>query len=679
MTESSYYQELMQEIFAKSDSAEDFNETVFTETVSDFLIDQAIIDEYTYVGFRKETLGIKVDAWTLNDELEKLTLFVTDFRFSPSAESLTSQEVIRSFKRVEKFLRYSIEKKLSSQLEESIPAFELAKNIHDSWERISTVHIILLSNAVLSKRVESYDESEYIGRKITYDIWDVSRLERIEAAGVEREEVVLTFESGIKCLPASVGEKHLESYLLVMPGKTLSELYERYGERLLEQNVRTFLQFRGKVNKGIRNTIIHEPEMFFSYNNGLSATAEKISTNADKSSILSITNLQVVNGGQTTASIFNAWKKNKADLENVFVQVKLTVIDNKEVDEIVPKISEYANTQNRVSAADFFSNHPFHLRVEEFSRRIWAPSPAGGLRETHWFYERARGQYGNAQSNLTPAKRKEFQGINPRAQMFTKTDLAKFIITYAMQPHIVSMGAQKNFAKFASEIGKSWESQDKQYNQLYFEQLLAKGIMFRYLDRNIMRQDWYGGYKANIVTYSIAKLVNMVQETGRRIDLEKIWSNQKLSDAMEEQLLEIAEEVNEEIQNTPDGITNVTEWCKRAMCWEKIQNLNIDLSRELFEELLYADTARAHEHNAVQVQEIQSGIVIQAYVIEKGSKHWVRLLEWASKNKAFNTQQMSIVESACFIPKRLPTEKQAMVIKKLEEQAIQDGFYPNDT
>jgi hypothetical protein len=677
MTDSSFYQEFMQAVFAKSDAAADFNETIFTETVADFLIDQAIIDEFTYVGFRKETLGIKVDAWTLNEELEKLTLFVTDFRFSPNAESLTAQDIARSFKRVEKYLHYSIEKKLSNQLEESIPAFELSKIIHDSWENISTVHIILLSNAILSKRVESYDESDYSGKKITYDIWEISRLERIEAAGVEREEVVITFENGLKCLPASIGEEHLESYLLVMPGRTLSELYERYGERLLEQNVRTFLQFRGKVNKGIRNTIIHEPEMFFSYNNGISATAEKISTNSDKSSIQSLTNLQVVNGGQTTASIYNAWKKNRADLENVFVQVKLTVIDNQEVDEIVPKISEFANTQNRVSAADFFSNHPFHLRIEEFSRRLWAPSSAGGLRETHWFYERARGQYGNAQSNMTPTKRKEFQGLNPRAQMFTKTDLAKFINSYSMQPNLVSMGAQKNFAKFASEIGKSWESHDKEYNELYFERLIAKAIMFRYLDKNIMRQEWYGGYKANIVTYSIAKLVTMVKETGRRIDLERIWSEQKLPGAMEEQLLEIAEAVNYEIQDTPEGFTNVTEWCKRAMCWEKIQDLNIDLSREFYKELIYADEAREHEHSAQQVQKIHSGIEIQAYVIERGPKHWARLLEWASDNQAFNRQQMSIIESACFIPKRLPSEKQAMVIKKLEEQATQDGFYPD--
>ena len=211
--------------------------------------------------------------------------------------------------------------------------------------------------------------------------------------------------------------------------------------------LRTFLQFRGKVNKGIRNTIQNEPEMFFAYNNGLTTTAESVETDKARERIRSVTNFQIVNGGQTTASIFTATKKDKAALSKVYVQVKLTVIPPERAEAVVPRISEYANTQNKVSAADFFSNHPFHLRIEELSRRIWAPSPTGGLRETHWFYERARGQYANAQANLTPAKQREFLAKNPRSQMFTKTDLAKFEYSMSMRPHIVSLGAQEQLRR----------------------------------------------------------------------------------------------------------------------------------------------------------------------------------------------------------------------------------------
>ena len=155
---------------------------------------------------------------------------------------------------------------------------------------------------------------------------------------------------GIQCLPASFESSTCKSYLLAMPGKMLAEIYDKYGERLLEQNVRTFLQFRGGVNKAIRNTLKSQPEMFFAYNNGLTVTAENMDVQNNR--ILSVTNLQIVNGGQTTASIFMSKMQNKNDinLEHVYVQVKLSRIALEKVDEIVPTISQCANTQNKVSS-----------------------------------------------------------------------------------------------------------------------------------------------------------------------------------------------------------------------------------------------------------------------------------------------------------------------------------------
>src|SRR3546814_9654221 len=135
-----------------------------------------------------------------------------------------------------------------------------------------------------------------------------------------------------------------------------------------------------------------------------------------------VVDLQIVNGGQTTASLFHTRKRDKADLSQIFVQLKLSFIDSLQSETVVPRISEYANTQNRVNAADFFSNHPFHVRMEGFSRRIWAPAQKGAQRETKWFYERARGQYADAQSKLTPAEQRRFKAEHPKPQMFTKTD-----------------------------------------------------------------------------------------------------------------------------------------------------------------------------------------------------------------------------------------------------------------
>ncbi len=674
-----YHVEFMQDIIARSGAANDFYEASFTERLCDFLVEQAVIGDYAYVGYKKMGKGIRLDAWDFNEEMEILNLFVTDFRFSKDLEALSNTDVSKSFNRVAKFFTESLHKKFHPSLEETTPGYEAARIIHDKSASISRVHFFLLSNAQLSERVETVKSNKVEGYKCTYDIWDISRLHRIESSENAREDVIVNFEEfnqdGIPCLPAFTGSDDLESYLLVMPGKLIADLYDKFGERLLEQNVRTFLQFRGSVNKGIKNTIQNQPEMFFAYNNGLTVTAEYVETDKKREKIKSVTNLQIVNGGQTTASIFTAMKKEKAELSNVYVQVKLTVIPSDKVDVVVPRISEYANTQNKVSAADFFSNHPFHLRLEEFSRRLWAPSPEGGLRETHWFYERARGQYANAQAKLTPAKIKEFLSKNPRNQMFTKTDLAKFEHSIDMQPHIVSLGAQKNFARFASEIGSKWDKNEKQFHELYFKQLVAKAILFRSLDESVMGQNWYGGYKANIVTYSLAKLVHMVSDIGKQLNLAQIWTDQKVSSALEEQLLIIAKIVNERIQDTPEDITNVTEWCKREQCWKLIQDLSIPLKKELVAELLDSDEMTELQKDAEKIQKIDNGIITQQYVLEKGAAYWKQIAEYGLKSKILSPKEMGIIEIACEIPKKIPTEKQSEVLIQIEKKVEKEGFF----
>lgn len=432
MSISEYYHEFMQDIHARSGAEENFTEVVFTERMCDFLVDQATIESYTPASYKNTSRGIRLDAWAYNAETGVFNLFISDFRSNSDLETLSKPDVTLYFGRLARFFTKSLDRKFLHALEESSPGYASALEIYEKHKSgaISKVNLVLLSNAQPSERVKAIEDSSIEGYHCTYDIWDIERLFRIESSGKAREDMIINFQEflpeGIPCLPAFTGSDNFASYLLVISGDIVANLYKKYGERLLEQNVRTFLQFRAKVNKGIRNTLQNEPEMFFAYNNGLTATAEQVQMNESCGTIRSVTNFQIVNGGQTTASIFTAMKKHKADLSKVYVQVKLTVVPSENVETVVPKISEYANTQNKVSAADFFSNHPFHLRIEEISRRLWAPSLQGGLKETHWFYERARGQYANAQANLTPAQKKEFLSKNPKIQMFNKTDLAKF-------------------------------------------------------------------------------------------------------------------------------------------------------------------------------------------------------------------------------------------------------------
>ena len=295
----------------------------------------------------------------------------------------------------------------------------------------------------------------------------------------------------------------------------------------------------------------------------------------------------------------------KTDLSRIFVQMKLSVVNPTETEIIVPKISQYANSQNRINAADFFSNHPFHIRIEGFSRRIFAPSPDGAFRETRWFYERARGQYADARSLLTPAQRKKFDLENPRPQLITKTDLAKFINVWRNSPHIVSLGAQKNFVSFAEYIGGKWEKHKDDINEEWFHDAVAKAIVFRTTEKLVRRQDWYqGGYRANIVAYAIAKMAFDISEMSLSLDFQIIWRRQSLSTCMENNIALVAKEVNEVLVNPPQGFRNVSEWAKKLACWDAIRKLRIDWSREFLENLISTDLQRERNREARKDQKI---------------------------------------------------------------------------
>ena len=327
--------------------------------------------------------------------------------------TLTQTEVNKLFNRSKRFFEKCLQDKFRiEQIDESDPVYPVVTEIYNNQDKISKIQFYLFTNAILSDRVKTVDKVILENYQTAFDIWDIGRRTKIQNSGRSKEDIIIDFtkysDGGLNFLDASTKSSKCKSYLLVFPGNLVSEIYDEYGDRLLEQNVRTFLQFRGGVNKSIRNTLTNQPEMFFAYNNGLTVTAEKLEIKNDK--IQTIKNLQIVNGGQTTASIFMSklLDKKNIKLEDVHIQVKLSVIDKDEVDIIVPEISKASNTQNKVNAADFFSNHPYHKRIEDFSRRILAPAKEGAFIETYWFYERARGQYANRQAKLTNSEKKSF-------------------------------------------------------------------------------------------------------------------------------------------------------------------------------------------------------------------------------------------------------------------------------
>jgi hypothetical protein len=572
-----FFHGLVQELLAKAEVSGNFLLATFMETFAGELLEAGFVDGFEFCHWRADR-GMRVDGYWFDDE-GGLDLFIADFEQRQEMKSLTWTEADAALKRLARFLDAAMNGDLAARLEMTSPEHDLAGQIADRRTAIDRVNLILFSERMLSERVQAIPEMRMGEVTVTRSIWDVARLHRHRSSRGHREpidiDLIQMFGRGIPCLPVHPAADADQTFLMVMPGELLASLYERFGARLLEQNVRTFLQARGQVNRGIRETILREPGMFIAYNNGITATARRVGVvdSAAGPEITRMSDLQIVNGGQTTASLFHVRKRDRADLLRVFVQMKLTVIDDDQGEVVVSKISRYANTQNRVSAADFFSNHPFHVRMEEFSRRIWAPARRGAQRETHWFYERARGQYADVQTMLTVAEKRRFLAEYPRAQVFTKTDLARFENVWDDHPRFVNLGAQKNFVRFAQRIAQEWGKSQDAFDEAWFRRAVARALIFRAAEHLVTGQPWYnGGYRANVVAYTLAILAEIIRRRRRTMDWQSIWNGQDIGDGLVQAIALVAREVHEDITQPPSGISNISEWCKKEACWTRLQD-----------------------------------------------------------------------------------------------------------
>jgi len=680
-TVEEFFHDFRQETLADAEANSTYQLEAFMEAVSTELIETGFIEGFEHCHYRAPR-GMRVDGYWFNDE-GALDIFVADFDCRRELETLTRTDVDIAFKRVVNFFEASLQGTLEPDV--TTPEYGLVRQIADRRAMLRQVNFYLTSERVLSDRFQGFPDGEVSSIRATYHIWDMARFQRQRSSRGHKEpldiDFVEMFGNGINCLPANLGSDSYQSYLIVMPASILAALYDRYSARLLEQNVRTFLQARAQVNKGIRATIMNEPQMFFAYNNGITATAQEVETRTTDSGlqILRMTDLQIVNGGQTTASLFHTQRRDKADLSRIFVQMKLSVIDSEQSEMVVPRISEYANTQNRVNAADFFSNHPFHVRMAEFSRRIWAPAQQGAQRETKWFYERARGQYVDAQSKLTAAEQKRFRAEYPKTQMFTKTDLAKFENVFDDHPRWVNLGSQKNFARYALRIGKEWEKSSDSFNEFYFKRAIARGILFRATEKLVSVQPWYnGGYRANIVAYTLSMLGEVTKRRKTTVDYQRIWSAQTIDDVLSEALITIATAVNEDITRPPQGISNISEWCKREGCWTRLldqaDHITELLTDEFWTALASVEDNRHEAKTARQTQKIDNGIEVQKRVFDVPTAHWSLILKEGTSRRLLTPKEMGILRIAEQMPTKIPTERQSAVLIEILDKAQQDGI-----
>jgi len=487
-----FHQDFIQTIISDAESRGLLRPQAFYENVCEALVGSGeLTNNYTVAEYNK------VCGYDNDEEREILTILGHSFfQHDDELQSITLDEIRSSFNKIKAFLNNCNNPQFYKQLEESSSAYAMAHDITQLLvnNKIKKIRLMLLTDARATKNLTQLDSEILLGLEVEFRVVDINYLYRLylsEQVGGDYET-----EVNLQCLKI-VSNDTYQSYLAVIYGLDLVEIYDKYGQKLFEQNVRTFLQFKGKVNKGLKNTIQSSPEMFFAYNNGITATATEIEF-GQSGNISKITNLQIVNGGQTTSAIYAAHKTSKLDVSNIAVQMKLSVVkDIKKTHDFVSKVSQYANTQNKVNPSDFFSNSPFHKEFKDYSKRIRVPAVGGSQLQTHWFYERVRGEYLNEQAYFTPAKKRQFQLENPKEQLLEKTLLAKAEVSWLQKPDTVSKGKEDSASIFAKEISDMLEKDTLAITELYFKNSVSKVILFKFIEKLISKAPWYNqAYRA---------------------------------------------------------------------------------------------------------------------------------------------------------------------------------------
>ena len=489
--------------------------------------------------------------------------------------ALTGDEIQTAVTRAAHFYKCSCDG-LHSRIDPSnTDAGDLARRIYELHERIEVLRVVLLSDGMTG--LKSLDlKNAKDGTRVLVDLYGIERLHRLLGEGLTRDDIDLDLlaETGtaLPCLKATCDGADYDAYMAAIPASVLADVYEKYGTRLLELNVRAFLGVRGRksVNSGLRQTIIEQPKRFLAYNNGIVATADEIEVSTDgrgNLAILSLKGLQIVNGGQTTASLHRARKRDKASLEKITVPAKIIRVRSETLDEMVAAVSRSANSQNTVQPADFSANDPFHTTVETLANNTWLPDQAG-----RWFYERARGSYGAA--DFRAPERRRFASETPKDRRFSKTDLAKYLNAWNGLPHQVSFGNQKNFQSFMQAL-KEQHPDGYVPDEEWFRSFIAKAILFR-ATQAIIKAHKFPAYQANIIAYTVSCIS---WKSGGRIDFERVWTAQSISVEMRKMITKWALEVDKQLRRTA-GSRMVSEWAKKLECWETIRDVGLPV-REL--------------------------------------------------------------------------------------------------
>ena len=693
----------------RADSAISGSDTVdeFLTRTLGMLVDYDEIQDPQRIGCGDKRCSgnhvMRADGYCFDETDHSLVLVISDFQDSHDTDNLTMSRVDDLYWRMYYFLNEICNGRMEDYFDDSDDILKVARLIRkrmnalaDDPEQILKVKLYIITNKDLSpdllnqnlletkirktkgqksvKTTKKIKKSDFEGKPLEINLWSPERFYEKEKS-LNNDPIVIDFETdyhsvGIPCIKGNIGENlGYEAYIAIIPGKLLADIYINHGSKVLEGNVRAFLGTSGSksVNSGIRRTINNEPNKFFTYNNGIATTAADVETQEIDGQlyITKIVDLQIINGGQTTASLAEAvLKKTNTELDGIFVPMKLTVIDDRETenedgvrfyDQMVQAIAKYANSQNKVTAADLFSNDPFHIWMEKSSKRWLAPSAKYAI-PTGWYYERSRKRYQQELFKIrSVVDQKRFQAKFPKDQLITKEQLGMYLTTMAQRPHIVAKGKNFVIKEFNTIITQEYRANKAVFNEFYFKKCICAAIIYRTVDNYLETNKdsakkqtgfWYkaGGYKLDIVPYSVAKILHSIPK-GYTLNWDYIWNHQMVSPAFMREIELVTKMTNDFICDS-HGII-VTEYCKKEDTWVTFRDtVPYTPSDRFIDELMPEGLIKEQEESAQKEQKGVDDLKYVMQIIELGAEYWQKLFVEGVKRGALKYSDQTWLKQA---------------------------------
>jgi hypothetical protein len=565
--------EVREELAARAAEASEetpFPELVFTEVVTRHMADIGMTFEPQICRYmaRIGNSTLRLSGYAISDDLDQLDLYVSLYDGCDEVMAIPDSETTRAAGQCARFLEECVSGALLRKMDQSHDAYPLVQTIEQAYPSLEQIRVYVLTDRKAKTR--TFQAREIQGKTIKLEVMDIERLFNHWQSGKPRDELVVNFSNDcggpLPCVWVSSDDAEYDYALTAIPGEALRYLYEKYGPRILEANVRSFLSQTNKVNRGIRDTLREQPERFMAYNNGVVIVADEANLEraADGSpGIAWLKGMQVVNGGQTMASIFFTRKKYAGvDLSKVRVPAKIIVLrrtDELSEDGLIADISRYANSQSAVKGSDLFANKPFQVQMEKLAMTTYCPDGV-----SRWYYERAAGSYKVMldREAKSAADRRRLQDSMPPARKLTKTDFAKYLCAWMQMPDLVSLGGQKAFPAFMKQMTPDDSETVALPDVAQYKRMIAQVIIFKSADRLIKPR--FPAFKANVTAYTVALVSHLL---GDRIGLDAIWERQSISPQLGKQILVWADEVHALLQDSAKG-RMISEWAKRKDCWE---------------------------------------------------------------------------------------------------------------